>query len=498
MLSLKLNLFPSPISRWIDNVISNSLATEPHWIIRAIYARAVACTIFPLSLINNIVYLGFLLVKSFIKKMCGLQKTPTNYKEIFYHLGATIIGFIAFPLGLIAPDIVSYHFLEVQTNRASTDFGKLDHIHGKHVFPKSIQEVIDILQDAHNNHKTVAVSGNQFSQGGQTLPQEDGIFLHMSSFKEITLSPDKNVATVGAGVTWEELQKAIDPFKKAVQVMQASNIFTVGGSLAANVHGWDHRHGSLAETVESITFIDGKGVLHKDITRNSPLFKLMLGGYGTLGVIVEAKIKLAKNHVLKKKGKILSLEEYIQTFANTIKNNKEIKLHYGRIALGPNENFDKILMVNYYKTNKPVNILQSLPKETNSPFERICLHILRRLPFLKKIKQWYDNRKYTKKEILTRNQAMQPKIKYITPHASNHDLDLLQEYFIPKNHLKKFLSDLNVLVKNNNLNIINATIRYVKKDFISIMPYANEDCFSIVLYLNSKRDADTLQKVKKV
>jgi len=43
--------------------------------------------------------------------------------------------------------------------------------------------------------------------------------------------------------------------------MQDSNIFSVGGSISANCHGWDFRTGTIANTIEELTIINSKGEL---------------------------------------------------------------------------------------------------------------------------------------------------------------------------------------------------------------------------------------------
>lgn len=65
--------------------------------------------------------------------------------------------------------------------------------------------------------------------------------------------------------------------------------------------------------------------------------------------------------------------------------------------------------------------------------------------------------------------------------------DILQKYFMPCNNLNKFLTQLRAIVKQNNINLLNVTIRYVKADTESLLAYAPpEDRFALVLYLNLK------------
>jgi hypothetical protein len=77
------------------------------------------------------------------------------------------------------------------------------------------------------------------------------------------------------------------------------------------------------------------------------------------------------------------------------------------------------------------------------------------------------------------------------------DTDILQEYFIPEAKMSLFINGLKTIVRKNNANLINITIRVVEKDSVSSLPYAREDMFAYVLYFNqkfNKTDSEILEK----
>src|SRR5579872_279851 len=78
--------------------------------------------------------------------------------------------------------------------------------------------------------------------------------------------------------------------------MQGPNVFTVGGSISVNAHGWDMRHGPVAASVEwfSILLADGS-VKRCSRTENPELFHLVLGGYGLFGVILNVGLHVTDN-----------------------------------------------------------------------------------------------------------------------------------------------------------------------------------------------------------
>ena len=89
------------------------------------------------------------------------------------------------------------------------------------------------------------------------------------------------VITIQSGGTWADIQAAVNRLGLAVEVMQSSNIFTIGGSLSVNAHGRDPRYGSMVDSILSFRFLTSDGAI-KNVSRheNGELFQSVIGGYG--------------------------------------------------------------------------------------------------------------------------------------------------------------------------------------------------------------------------
>ena len=120
------------------------------------------------------------------------------------------------------------------------------------------------------------------------------------SFKKLILvvefAPLRKTIRVQAGIRWCDIQRFVDPHGLAVKIMQTYANFTVGGSLSVNVHGRYLGFGPLVLSVRAIKIVVASGeVIDASPTQNSELFYGAIGGYGCLGVIVEAELDLADN-----------------------------------------------------------------------------------------------------------------------------------------------------------------------------------------------------------
>ena len=60
----------------------------------------------------------------------------------------------------------------------------------------------------------------------------------MLPFNKVTYNHDSKTVVIQAGATWKKVQDILTKYNRSIKVMQSDNIFTVGGSISVNVHGW--------------------------------------------------------------------------------------------------------------------------------------------------------------------------------------------------------------------------------------------------------------------
>ena len=142
----------------------------------------------------------------------------------------------------------------------------------------------------------------------------------MTTFnKVIKVLPDEKLVTVQSGATWADVQEAINPYGLSIKTMQAPNIFTIGGSMSVNVHGRDIRFGPLIDSIRSFRLMNAEGeIIHVSRTENEELFRLVNGGYGLFGVILEVDIELTDDVVYKANTQWIDYRDYPKYFRESI------------------------------------------------------------------------------------------------------------------------------------------------------------------------------------
>ena len=126
--------------------------------------------------------------------------------------------------------------------------------------------------------RPVCIAGARHTMGGHTA-MEGATVLDMSGVKSMRLDGAKERLRVGAGARWEEVIRTLHAEGRSVLVMQSNSSFSIGGSLSANAHGWQHNRPPLASTVESFRVVKADGTIATcSRTENAELFSLVLGG----------------------------------------------------------------------------------------------------------------------------------------------------------------------------------------------------------------------------
>ena len=346
------------------------------------------------------------------------------------------------------------------------------------------------------------------SQGPQTTPTDaKDIVIHTDKMNSIQFSEDNKTVKVGAGATWEEVQIEANKRGKSVIVKQAADIFSIGGSIAINCRGWAHEYGTIASTVESLEVIDAEGNL-RTLTPKDELFGCMFGTLGYFGVVASATFKLTDNENLIESTSVVDLDEFVAEYKTKIKDH-DIPLFGGRLNL---DNLSanplrEVYMVRYEREKNgggtPIKTDRfDAENSYGTRMERIALQAVSHFSYFtsRRIidRFWSKERQVMLSgRKLTRNEALHPPIKsFMMLHKSKLHSQWLQEYFISEQNLPNFLRYLGSELRNNDVRLVNATIRPTPQDKISILPYADKDCYAVVICFEQLKTNKAIAKTK--
>ena len=342
------------------------------------------------------------------------------------------------------------------------------------------KDVVLAVNRAIKEQKNITIAGVRHSMGGQTL-LNNSLQLNMLRYNKVKYNQHKKTVTAQAGATWQKIQTILNQYNRSVKIMQSDNIFTVGGSVGVNVHGWQVSCPPIASTIVSMTVVDATGKI-KRVSKDddSELFSAIIGGYGLFAVILDVEFETTVNNSLKFNSQFFPSQNLYKKYTQLL-NNDRVELAFARLSVDKDNLFEEagLFWFEYQSLPKKYNAIQS---ETLVALKRWIFRMSEYSEFGKKLR-WYSEKQYSKfignSKTVSRNDAMSADIHVIWPLYSTNK-DILQEYFIPKGQINAFLEGLKTNIKKYKVNILNVTIREVKEDKITALPYAKNDVFALV------------------
>jgi FAD/FMN-containing dehydrogenase len=192
--------------------------------------------------------------------------------------------------------------------------------------PLSLDDLHAALRDARRRNCQISVAGGRHAMGGQQFGS-DTILLDMTNFNKIVaFDGAAGQATVEAGIEWPELIHDLavaqagkaDPW--AIREKQTGvDRVTLGGSLAANVHGRGLKFPPIVGDVESFVLLDASGKLQTCSRReNQELFSLAIGGYGLFGVVVHVTLRLVRRTKVQRFVEVIPVKDLLSRISSRV------------------------------------------------------------------------------------------------------------------------------------------------------------------------------------
>jgi len=355
-----------------------------------------------------------------------------------------------------------------------------------------VPTTIDAIVEAVRSHPgPVSIGGGRFSQGGQTAT-EGALQIDMRRLDGVVaFSKERKEITVQAGITWRKIQNTIDPHDLSVQIMQSYANFTAGGSLSVNVHGRYIGQGPLVQSVRSIRIVlaDGRLVTASP-AENPEIFYGAIGGYGALGVIVEATLGLADNVRVERTSEVMPLSAYRDYFDTRIRGHRDVIFHNADIYPGA---YDTVRATSFVRTDKPVTIESRLMPEDKSYWgDRLGMRMVSDWPGGKALRRYVlDPILFRGERVEWRNYEASYDVKELEPVSRRTSTYVLQEYFVPVDRLEEFVRAMADILNRHHVNTLNVSIRHATQDPGTLLAWARTEVFAFVhYYKQGTSDAD--------
>ena len=375
------------------------------------------------------------------------------------------------------------------------------------VKPDTIQSLQEGVRSARSEGRAVSIAGGRHAMGGQQFGT-DTVLIDMTALDRVlSFDPERGLIEVEAGIQWPALidyllrvQQDRQPQLGIIQKQTGADRLSIGGALSANIHGRGLRFKPIIGDVESFVLVDAEGNLRSCSRKeNSELFRLAIGGYGLFGVIATVKLHLAPRSKLQRVVDMIEMNDLMSALDKRIADG----FLYGDCQYAIDRNSDDFLRKGIFSCYRPVDprtpIMEG-QKELSADNWRELYYLAHTNPtrafevysrfYLSSTGQiyWSDTHQLSV-YIDNYHQELDKRLG-----ATQRGTEMITEIYVPRNELTRFLGDVRKDLRENKVDLIYGTIRFIEKDDESFLAWAKQRYACVIFNLHVTHSTEGLER----
>ena len=352
---------------------------------------------------------------------------------------------------------------------------------------RNVRDVQEVVRRAADRGKAVSIFGGRHAMGAQQFAT-DGIAIDTRALNAIgALDAKTGRIVVQAGVQWPQLiAHLVDgqmgqsrPWGIA-QKQTGADRLSIGGALAANIHGRGLTRPPFIGDVESFTIVDGNGDSRRcSREENAELFRLAIGGYGLFGVVTEVALRLVPRHKVRRVVEVITADRLTEAFDQRIAAGFE----YGDFQFALDPRSPDFLRRGIFSCYQPADPDTPIPSGQRSLSEDDWRRLLR-FAHDDKAAAWLA---YSGHYLKTDGQIYWSDTHQLSTYidgyheeldrdrgATSRCTEMITEIYVPRSRLGDFLSEAAEDFRRHRVDCIYGTIRLIERDAESFLAWARE------------------------
>lgn len=373
--------------------------------------------------------------------------------------------------------------------------------HARIFAPRHADDLSELLQAARRQHRRIAVAGARHAMGGQQFAEGGWLIDTRALDGILDFDAVGGRVRVAAGIRWPALQDFLaaqrDRHGRGWSIRQkqtGADDFSLGGALAANIHGRGLDMAPFVDDIEAFTLVKPDGtVVSVDRTREPELFALAVGGYGLFGVVVDLTLRLAPRRIVRRRVDLLRRRELAAAFAQA----RDDGARYGDFQFAIDPADDGFLDLGVFARYEP--LAEGGPPET--PARHLSVEDWRTLLSLAHTDKREAFRRYSAFYLATDGQRYGSDDHQFGVYLDGyHDAidatlghtgsEMITELYVPLADLDAFLGLVADDSRRHGTDLVYGTVRLIRRDRETLLAWAREDWACIVLNLHVHHDAD--------
>jgi FAD/FMN-containing dehydrogenase len=342
----------------------------------------------------------------------------------------------------------------------------------------------------------VAIAGGRHAMGGQQFCA-GGMLLDTRGLDAVLgFDQEQGVVEVEAGIQWptliEYLQQAqvgAAPQWGIAQKQTGADRLSIGGAIAANVHGRGLAMKPLISDLESFVLVNAEGMpVTCSRDENADIFRLAAGGYGLFGCVYSARLRLVQRHVLERVVEVRMIEEIPALFEQRIADG----YLYGDFQFATDDGSEDFLRRGIFSCYRPVEDSGPPPPRQRA----LSSDDWQRLIYLAHTDKALAWQHYSTHYLATSGQIYYSDAHQFADYADGYhraldtrlgskhpSTEMITEIYVPRDRLADFMAAAAEDFRAHDVNVIYGTIRLIERDDESFLAWATDRWVCIIFNL---------------
>ncbi len=377
------------------------------------------------------------------------------------------------------------------------------------VYPESIEALQAIVKRARARGWAVSIAGGRHAMGGQQFGTNN-VLLDMSRLNRVLrFDALRREVEVEAGIQWPELvnylvreQRGHPQQLGIIQKQTGADRLSIGGALAANIHGRGLSLKPIIGDVESFVLVDSEGNARRcSRSENAELFGLAIGGYGLFGIIARVTLRLTPRRKLERVVCIADLCELMSSFEQRIDDG----FLYGDFQFMTDSVSEGFLRRGVFSCYRPVADDALVPED----HKELSPDDWKQLLYLAHADRKRAFELYSSYYLSTNGQGYWSDTHQLSVYLDDYHRDLdrqlgkaergsemITEIYVPREKLVAFMEETRADFRARDTELIYGTIRLIEKDDESFLAWAKDAYACIVFNLHVAHTATGIEKAK--
>jgi len=367
----------------------------------------------------------------------------------------------------------------------------------------SDDEVRAAIYLARARGKAVSVAGGRHAMGGQQFGAGTVLVDMTSMDRVLMLDADRGLITVEAGIQWPALvehlvlSQADRPLRWGiVQKQTGADRLTIGGALAANIHGRGLRLRPFVDDIEAFDLIDADGVMrHCSRHENTELFRLAIGGYGLFGIVTRVTLRLSWRRKVERRVRLETADRLMEAFDARIAEGCE----YGDFQFAidaASGDFLRRGVLSCYRTVPDATPMRAEQRVLTDDHWRLLSHLAHR-------DKTHAFELYVRHYLDTDGQVYWSDTHQLSVYledyhaALDHEWsvshpgsEMISEIYVPRDRLAAFLDDARRDLRRRQANLIYGTVRLIERDAETMLAWAAQPWACVIFNLHVDHTAE--------